>query len=781
MIVRAPREAFRPYRLTLFGSLVLLFSLQGGWSSASYGATPPSPSVPPDQEMQAGMQAFRAGDFEQASSHWSLAANAYQAAGNREGQILALVQGADADLALGRYPNAFGKLQQALTLAEQAHSPSLTAAVTGSLGNAYLLAGREADAERTLRSSIDLARKANKPQVAASALNNLGNLLASQSKFDEAAGTYRQAIDTARGAGDQSLATRVSINLARALIDNAQYREASTLLSGLGTQIRALDASHDKAYGLISVGGLYTRLSTAGGEPRAEAGRQAYSALNDALDTATAIHDQRARSYALGYMGALYEQGGRYQEALDLTSQAVFAAQLVNAPELLYRWQWQTGRLLKARGEIDQAILAYQQSVHTLQTIRQDIVAGYGAHASFRETVGPVFFQLADLLLQRSGTAADPQQMRTYLVDARNTIEQLKGAELQDYFQDDCVAALRARTTGIDHLAVHTAALYPIILPDRLELLLSLPDGMKRFTTHVDATTLTKNVREFRALLEKKTTFQFVTYSQQLYKWIIGPLEPELKREDIKTLVIVPDGALRTIPMAALYDGKNYLIARYALATTPGLTLTDPRPIPRENVKIMINGLTESVQGFPPLPYVGQEIKNIHALYGGTVLENQRFTIPNMEKDLEQTPYSIVHIASHGNFSHDIDNTFLLTYDGKLNMNELQQFLGTTKYRTNAVELLTLSACETAAGDDRAALGLAGVAIKAGARSALATLWIVNDPASAELVSDFYRDLKNPSVSKAKALQAAQLALLKDPRYRHPGYWSPFLLIGNWL
>ena len=179
--------------------------------------------------------------------------------------------------------------------------------------------------------------------------------------------------------------------------------------------------------------------------------------------------------------------------------------------------------------------------------------------------------------------------------------------------------------------------------------------------------------------------------------------------------------------------------------------------------------------------YVGEELEALHKLYGGTVFENQQFTVAGMEKDLGETPYQIVHIASHGQFDSDPNKTFLLTYDGRLGMNKLEQILGLSRFRTDAVELLTLSACQTAAGDDRAALGLAGVAIKAGARSALATLWTVNDPASAQLVVDFYRALLDPAVSKAKALQQAQLELLKDARYRHPSYWSAFLLIGNWL
>jgi len=217
------------------------------------------------------------------------------------------------------------------------------------------------------------------------------------------------------------------------------------------------------------------------------------------------------------------------------------------------------------------------------------------------------------------------------------------------------------------------------------------------------------------------------------------------------------------------------------VATTPGLTLTDPRPLPRRNVQLLAAGLTESVQGFPPLPDVAGEISRLDALYDGAVLENASFTLSNVEKELDSTPYTIVHVASHGEFESDVKDTFVLTYDGKMSMDRLQGYMSSTTYRDKPVELLTLSACQTAAGDDKAALGLGGVAVKAGARSAVATLWYINDQASSLLITNFYKNLKKPGMSKARALQQAQLTLLEDPRFRHPSYWGPFLLIGNWL
>jgi CHAT domain-containing protein len=679
-----------------------------------------------------------------------------------------LLRAAQVDLAAGRNPDAVQKLERAL-----AASPSepLAADVQASLGSAYLASGRIADAERSLTAAIERARKADRPQTLAAALNDLGNLRAAQGRFADAQSHYRDALEAAGAAGSKALAARASTNLARALADEGRRAEASGMLPKVAAELRALPASRDKAYGLVSVGRLYARLGD---------GTRSASVLREALEASDAAHDARARSAALGYLAELYDRGGRGADALQLAQRAIVSAEEADAPELLYRWQWHKARLLKAQGERDEAIVAYQHAVRTFSTVRADLAATPG-RSSFRESVGPLFAETADLLLEQSGRLADAKVAGSYLADARSTMELFKGAELQDYFQDDCVAALRARTTGIDQLAPQTAALYPIILKDRLELLLTLPDGMKRFTTRVDADTLTREIRSFRLLLEKRTTHQDYPHARQLYDWIIGPIAAELDRQHIDTLVVVPDGALRTIPLAALHDGQQFLVARYALATTPGLTLTDPRPLPRENAKLLLNGLTDGVQGFAPLPYVGQELDAIHAVYGGRVLRDGDFTVANMEKDLEQTPYSIVHIASHGQFAGEVDKTFVLTYEDRLSMSKLEQFLGLSKFRTEPVELLTLSACETAAGDDRAALGLAGVAIKAGARSALATLWTVNDPAAAMVVSDFYRALHDPAISKAKALQQAQLGALKDPRYRHPNYWSAFLLIGNWL
>ncbi len=198
-------------------------------------------------------------------------------------------------------------------------------------------------------------------------------------------------------------------------------------------------------------------------------------------------------------------------------------------------------------------------------------------------------------------------------------------------------------------------------------------------------------------------------------------------------------------------------------------------------MKVLAVGVTEAVQGFPALPNVSVELKEMQTLLGSETLVDREFLAANLEKKLKEEQFSIVHVASHGEFGNDVDNTFLLTYDAKVSLDRLNQMIGVFRFRDDPLELLTLSACDTAAGDDRAALGLAGMAIKAGARSALATLWNINDQATVDLVMDFYREIKDPGISRAVALQRAQMKLINNPRFEHPGFWSAFLMINNWL
>ncbi len=360
---------------------------------------------------------------------------------------------------------------------------------------------------------------------------------------------------------------------------------------------------------------------------------------------------------------------------------------------------------------------------------------------------------------------------------AREVIELLKTAELEGYYGDAGIGRDFVHKTALKDLPQDAAAVYTFVLPKRLELIVCFRSGIKRFSIPIDAAVLSRDVDKFRISLQRRTSWDYMAEARKLYNLIVRPMEPELSIRGIDTLVFIPDGALRTVPFAALNDGRRFLIEKYALAVAPSLSLTDPRPIRPKQARALAAGLTESVRGFIPLSNVESELEDVHGLYKSALLKNGTFTKGNMSESLEENPYSIVHIATHGNFAPKGTDTFLLAWDGKIDMNQLDRLMKQSK---KPVELLCLSACETAAGDDKAALGLAGVAVKAGTRSALATLWSVSDQAAPELIHEFYDQLRNPSVSKAEALREAQLSLLDDPRFHHPYYWSPFLVIGNW-
>jgi CHAT domain-containing protein len=233
--------------------------------------------------------------------------------------------------------------------------------------------------------------------------------------------------------------------------------------------------------------------------------------------------------------------------------------------------------------------------------------------------------------------------------------------------------------------------------------------------------------------------------------------------------------------MAALHDGERFLIESVAVAVTPGLSLTDPQPLDTGSLRLLAAGLAEPVAGYPALPKVAKELATLQALVGGEVLQDARFERERLRREVEVDRPTVVHLATHAEFEGEAAESFLLAHDGPLRLDDLAEVIGSRALGGRPLELLVLSACQTAKGDDRAALGLAGVAVRAGARSAVGSLWSIADEATYELVTGFYRQLVEGAPSRAQALRRAQLELLEGERFSHPFFWSPFLLISNWL
>ncbi len=674
-------------------------------------------------------------------------------------------------LSARRYQEALPSLERLADAAGRAGDAAGEAQVAHDLGVAHLGSGEPDEALGYLERAASLAEKAGMPLLAASALNNLGTAHAGQSGGEVLAReAYRRAVVLAETAGHPDLAFDALTNEARFELDLGQMAEAISLLERADAQLTTTGNDAQKTKRILLLGRLFSR---------AGAIEEGYAALSEARQRARSHAQSREEALATGYLADVYADADRGADATQLYMEATFLAQAAEAPELVYQWQWQIGRLTADAGDIDAAIEHYQGALSELDKLRPTLIE---TSTSGTIDLRTAYVELADLMLRRAAGSPSEEARRRDLEAARQTIERYRTTELTDYFQDECVTDLLASVKPIDRLEPRTAVLYPIVMAERLVILLSLPEGLQQRSLPISADDLTEKILTFRRLLEKRTTNEFLRPAQEIYDLLLRPLEPTLNAAGIDTLVIVPDEALRTIPLGALHDGQTFVVDRYALATVPSLRLFKPKPLARLGLQPLLGGLSDSVQNFPALPHVDSELRKIEGLIGGDVLRNNNFVVDQIERSLGATPYSVVHIASHAQFEGEAKNSFILTYDGRMDMDSLEDFIKLSRFRDQPVELLTLSACQTAAGDDRAALGLAGLAVKSGARSAVASLWYVNDRASSLLLADFYRQLRDlPVTSKAKALQQAQITTKTDLRYRHPAYWAPLILIGNWL
>jgi CHAT domain-containing protein/tetratricopeptide (TPR) repeat protein len=702
----------------------------------------------------------------------------------------------DALIVAGNLPLAEATLNQSLQIASQLLDGSKTqetiAAIHLSLGN-LIRAQAFADLSRqnlTPTEAIDRLAQPPSNRLSAAELAIWRQQTAAAQTFYQqtqaALDRYQQAID--RATGDTQL--QAQLNQLSVLIATDRFSPALTLYPQIQTHLDALPPNRRSIYQRLDLAQNLVEMRRQMLSQRALSQQDSQTIptateiaqqFTVAQQQAQSIGDVRSQSFSLGGLGELYEQTGQWQAARSLTEQALGLSQSIDATDISYRWQWQLGRLLNVQGAPEAAIFAYQDAVNSLQSLRNDLVAvNRDVQFSFREQIEPVYRELVDLLLN-ADQRSEPSLER--LVQARDVIEGLQIAELDNFFREACLDTEFQLDRVVDQEQVSAAILYTIVLPDRLDVIVKLPQQpLLHYATEVAQQTVESTIDQL--LVELKRPFasrRLTDLSAQVYDWLLRPAAATLQDSEVATLVFVLDGSLRSLPMAALYDGQQYLLQRYSVAIAPGLQLPDPQPLPAQDLQALVVGLSEARENFPPLNYVAKEIEQIQADLPSQVLFNQSFTRDNFQATIRAEPFAIVHVATHGQFSSNAAETFILAWDEPIDVNELSSLLQTQQLvRPDPIELLVLSACQTAVGDRRATLGLAGVAVRAGARSTIASLWNLDDDSGAVLMSKFYQELVN-SVSKAEALRRAQLSLLNDPTYHSPRFWAPYVLLGNWL
>jgi len=651
-----------------------------------------------------------------------------------------------------------------------------------------LYALRELSEDRASEGDLEGAEQAlsrglaiiSDPATAADFKGRVATLQARRSAYAEAIDSLESAAASAASVGHFASSSGALASAGRLAAKIGETDRSIALFERAHAQTPKVTDTRIRGDILLHLGLSSSRIAEQTEDSNAEALLYAYRTFGEVAQLTASGGEPRLRSLALGGLGHLYELEGRAEEALRLTAEALREARSAADADAIYRAKWQMGRLLYTQGRAQLAVASLREAVAVLDETRQSQVRDGDAEAAFRRNVAPVYLDLVSALLQSSERVAAEAQPGLWR-EARAVVESLKAAELRNYFRDDCIAAMTASAREIEQISGSAAVIYPVLMRDRVEQLVSVAGEMRRYTLAIRGAALTKKVEAFRRSLSSGVSWSQQAAARELYDLLIRPMLADLEAAGVDTLVFVPDGALRTIPMGALHDGEHFLIEQYAIAVTPGLTLIDPVPFDRKNPELLLVGVSEGVQGFPALPAVGPELAAVQSIYGGKVLLDADFDVASVTAELASREPSILHIASHGVFTGDPATSFLLAYDEKINMNQLSEIVGTTRFRDQPLELLVLSACETAAGDERSALGLAGVAIKAGARSALGSLWTIGDEATQILIEEFYTQLKDPSISKARALQLAQVKLLENPKFEHPRYWSPYLIISNWL
>lgn len=541
-------------------------------------------------------------------------------------------------------------------------------------------------------------------------------------------------------------------------------------------------------------------------DPREEIFRNALKAAEAAQQEAENLNGNlRIQSEVLGTLGYVYERGANFYQARDKTQSALNLAREIEAADLVSQWAWQRGRIDEAMGDIEGAIEAYEMAVASLDSVRQDLLnINSDWQFSFREDVKPIYESYLNLLLR------SPQPSPATLRKAIDVSDRFQTAELENFLKCNLVNSPAIPSSNLPMARGATPrepdtslATIRIIVLEKFNRAIEIvqSDTSALFYHEIPAKDWEKSKKAIAVLrryfdYDDLRTVAFPTAiqprTQALYRSLISPIQSVFPERG--TLVFLLDSRLQNIPMAMLQNERGeYLVQSYQVSLNFPARLSRISEINRQRIAVFAAGL--AIEGesfarargsFKELKNVDDELRAIQELSdSSSILRDRDFTVEKFSRRVQKINFPIVHIATHGQFSSVPEDTFILAYDDKININQLETLLrDRTEGTRQSLDLLVLSACQTAKDDKRGGLGLAGVALRAGAKSTVASLWKISARSTAEFIKEFYLALKQSNLSKAEALRQAQLKFLTDPKYTALGYdrpfhWAAFVLLGN--
>ncbi|MCW6038217.1 CHAT domain-containing protein [Spirulina subsalsa FACHB-351] len=730
---------------------------------------------------------------QQALGAWQRATRAYERVEDREGVIGSLINQSQGLLFLGFPLEAKGVLERVEGALEGLPEGDLKEQGRQSLGRVWRQVGDLRRSEAILkqgRSSGSGLELGNTRRV----LWQRAIAFQEEPDVESALSAYQEAFQRAITPLEQVQAQLNGLSLQ---IAAQRWREAAEVQASLAPLLAQLPPNHfsletqlNFAQSLIC---LQEELNRVPGVPGCPAVPPVQSTptgaiigqqLAQGVQTARELGDLRLESAALGQLGELYERNQQYSEAERLTQQALRIAEDRQALDLRYRWEWQLGRLAERQDNPEGAIALYKIALKTLDQVRSTLLPlDPNIQFDFRDNIEPIYRRLAELLLEEKPGEEN-------IKEALETIDQLQLVELENFLR--CrILPLVPITRNLAYLDDQTALIYPILFEHRIAIIVKFPhQPFKAYWVDESRDEIENEAWDFVDLLiNQGESEKIYELGNSFYKKLIKPWESELKNYPaLKHLVFILDGALRNIPISALWDEKDqkYLVEKpYSLSILPNLNVFDLQRVAQTKLNLLLLGVSEERtiedENFSALENVERELEEIGAIFPAKTLLNADFSQQVLEQLLENESFSAIHIASHGQFSSNLENTFVMTYHELLRINTLQRLIRTNfERRLTPLEILSLSACETATGDNRATLGLAGIAVRSGAKTTLASLWRVNDASTQVLMTEFYRQLQNPIMTKAEALQLAQQELMKDVQYNSPFHWAAYILVGNW-
>ena len=722
--------------------------------------------------MSLGLAYRRLGQYDKAIEFYQQSLAIYQDIDARNGEARSLGNLGAAYRRLGQYDKAIEFYQQSLAIKREIGDRDGEACSLNNLGVAYRGLGQYDRAIEFYQQSLAITNDIDARNCKARSLNNLGNAYRRLGQYDKAIEFYQQSLAIKREIGDREGEGSTLSNLGYLLSEQNQpelaivfYKASVNLREAIRGDIRRLSQKLQQSY-----------TETVADDYRALANLLLQQdRILEAQQVLDLLKLQELDDYLRGVRGNEKTRPGIDPLPLEKEFQARYGVKLEELIEI--------GRELTQLRKINSQQRTESQTARKieLQQRERQVVEEFVNFLRTPEVVA-IVRQLKSI---PESETLDPKQLRN----------------LQD---------------NLKQLEDSAVLLYPLILEDRLELVLVTPDTPPiRQTVPVDKQNLNRTITDFRSALEKREE-RIEPLAQKLYEWLIAPLEPALGKINAQTIIYAPDGPLRYIPLAVLHDGNQWLIQSYRINNITALSLTDlgekSRPL-----SILAGAFTqgshlvqvgEKKWEFLGLPFAGQEVDNLEKTIPGTVkLLDREFSRTEVENRMSD--YSLIHLATHAAFVvGKPQDSFILFGDG----NKVT-FLDVETWNLPNTDLVVLSACETGVGepvgtaDGREILGFGYLIQQAGSRAAIASLWSVNDGGTQALMDAFYAALKTGKFSKAEALRQAQIALITGKskktgqqrssieieaiaeglppsvvnRLSHPYYWAPFILIGNGL